>query len=84
MADSVADDLEDHLTLLLCLLICRTRMQKRKRLRRIWICPIFAQRGEYHNLFQELRLGDPDSHFYYLRMSKERFDYILLKVSLCF
>ena len=34
--------------------------------------------GEYHNL---VRLVDPESHFSYLRMSKERFDSLLARVS---
>ena len=49
----------------------------------MWIHSIFAhrrQQGEYHNLLQEMRLSDPDSHFRYLRMSKERFDCLLAEV----
>ena len=45
---------------------------------------IFARRreqGEYHNLVQELRQCDPESHFRYLRMSKETFDSLLAMVS---
>ena len=38
------------------------------------------QQGEYHNLLQEMRVCDPESHFKYLRMSKERFDSLLSKV----
>ena len=40
-----------------------------------------VQQGEYHNLLQEMRLSDPESHFRYLRMSKERFDCLLGKIS---
>ena len=46
--------------------------------------PIFQlrrQQGEFHNLVQEMRMVDPDSHFRYLRMSKERFDGLLSEVS---
>ena len=54
----------------------------RKRMRGMWVCPIFSYRrlqGEYHNLLQEMRLTDPDSHFSYLHtcMSKERFNLLL-------
>ena len=46
--------------------------------------PIFQlrrQQGEYHNLVQEMRLADPECHFRYFRMSKERFDALLSEVS---
>ena len=51
----------------------------------MWIRSIFAQRrrqGDYHNLVQELRLLDPEYHFKYLRMSRERFDCLLAEVSI--
>ena len=71
------DDVEE--LLLLCLL-------KRKLKRRsVWVRPIFSRRrqqGEYHNLLQEMRLSDPDSHFRYLRLSRERFDCLLSLVCL--
>ena len=47
-------------------------------------CKIFERhpkQGEYHQLLQEMRLSDPESHFKYLRMSKERFDSLLGEVS---
>ena len=34
--------------------------------RKMWVHPIFTKRrlqGEYHNLLQEIRLSDPESHF---------------------
>ena len=46
----------------------------------MWVRQIFTlrkQQGEYHNLLQEMRLGDSDSHFRYMRMSRERFDCLL-------
>ena len=49
----------------------------------MWVRPIFtlrAQQGEFGNLLQEMRLSDPESHFRYLRMSKERFDNLLRDV----
>ena len=48
---------------------------------------VFQQRprqGEYHQLLQEMRLSDPDSHFKYLRMTKGRFDSLLAEVPLKF
>ena len=54
-----------------------------KKKRSIWVRPIFIRRrqqGDYHNLLQEMRLSDPESHFRYLRMSKETFDCLLAKV----
>ena len=51
-----------------------------RRTRQLLVRAIFSQRrqqGEFHNLLQEMRLSDPDSHFRYLRMSKERFDSLL-------
>ena len=76
MEDSSIYELE------LVLLLALVRRQK-KRNRRMWVRPIFRlrkQQGEYHNLLQEMRLSDPDSHFKYLRMSKERFDSLLAEV----
>ena len=69
----------------LLLLAWKRRMMKRRRRRRrtLWVRPIFRRRrhqGEYHNLLQEMRLSDPDSHFRYLRMSKERFACLLSMV----
>ena len=72
------DDVEE--LLLLCL-----RKRKLKRRRSVWVRPIFSRRrqqGEYHNLLQEMRLSDPDSHFRNLRMSRERFDCLLSLVCL--
>ena len=78
MEDSSTYELE------LVLLLAFVRRQK-KRKRRMWVRPIFRlrkQQGEYHNLLQEMRLSDPDSHFKYLRMSKERFDSLLAEGTL--
>ena len=61
--------------------------RRRRRLctsnRRFWVRQIFTKRreqGEFHNLIQEMRLVDPESHFRYLRMSKYTFDDLLRKV----
>ena len=58
-------------------------LRRRNRRRKMWVRPIFARRrqqGEYHNLLQELRLSDPESHFTYMRMTKETFNLLLGKV----
>ena len=55
-----------------------------RRRRSVWVCPIFVrrrQRGEYHQLLQEMHLADPESHFHYLRKSKERFEHLLAMTS---
>ena len=77
---------EEEETLLISLLLLRRRKRKicRRRRRRMRARPIFQlrhQQGEFHNLLQEMWLADTDSHFKYLRMSKERFDRLLSKVS---
>ena len=49
----------------------------------MWVHAIFSQRqqqGEYYNLLQGMCMADPQSHFRYLRMSKERFDCLLAEV----
>ena len=59
-------------------------LRRRRRRRSVWVRPIFVRRrqqGEYHQLLQEMRLADPESHFRYMRMSKERFDRLLAMVS---
>ena len=69
---------------LLSALHLRQKRKKRKTAkRRMWVRYIFTRRqqqGEYHNLLQEMRVSDPESHFRYLRMSKERFDCLLAEV----
>ena len=65
---------------LLLLLLVR---KKRRKPKQMWIRPIYKKRkeqGDYHNLLQELRLNDTESHFRYLKMSKERFDLLLSMV----
>ena len=59
-----------------CALLWRRRKKKRRvrggAQRRVWLRPIFRKRrqqGEFHNLLQDMRLCDPDSHFSYIRMS---------------
>ena len=72
---------DDRRVLLLALL--QWRRKRRRRERKMWVRPIFTQRrqqGEYSNLLQDMRLSDPQSHFRYLRMSKERFDILLFQV----
>ena len=74
---------EELLEEIVLLALKRRRRNARRKKRKYWVRPIFQRRqqqGEYHNLLQELRLADPDFHFNYLRMSKERFDFLLEKV----
>ena len=46
-----------------------------KRKRRMWVCKFFFSgrraQGEYHNLLQEMRFSDQESHVRYLRMSRQ-------------
>ena len=74
------DDKEMEMILLLGLYWL---LKRRKNHRSTWVCPIFVQRcqfGEYNNLLQEMRVSDPESHFRYIRMSKETFDSLLAQV----
>ena len=69
----------DKRLLLLCLL-WRYRRNKRKRQRSVWVREIFQKRrhhGDFHQLLQEMRLCDSESHFRYLRMTKATFDLLL-------
>ena len=81
----MANSSEEDLTTVLILGILHRRRQRR-RIRTVWVRPLFTRRhqGEYHNLLQELRLSDPNCHFKYLRMSRERFDCLLAEVSYCY
>ena len=76
-------DSDDELELLLIASLYLVHKRKRRRRKSVWVRPIFRKRrqhGEYHQLLQEMRLSDPESHFRYLRMSVERFDMLLAKV----
>ena len=64
---------EDYDRRVLLLALLHRRRKRRRRERKMWIRPIFTQQ-------QEMRLSDPQSHFRYLRMSKERFDILLSQV----
>ena len=79
MDDSSGVDSDSDLFELVVLLALKRRRKKRKRRRRCWVRG--DVKGDYHNLIQEMRLSDPQSHFQYVRMSKERFDSLLAKVS---
>lgn len=83
MADSSEEE-ELATALIIGLLLLRRRRRRRKNTqRKYWVRPILQmrqQREEYHNLLQEMRLCDKESHFSYLRMSKETFDSQLQKV----
>jgi hypothetical protein len=56
----------DEDELLLLLLLLRRRQMATERRRRVWVREIFQRRqqqGDYHQLLQEIRLSDPESHF---------------------
>ena len=76
--------MEDILVLLLLVLLWwRHRRNKTTRRRRFLVRPIFCWRvrhREYHNLLQEVRLCDAESHFRYLQMSRRTFYRLLAKV----
>ena len=74
-------DVQLRLVLVMALYL---RRRRRKARRSVWVRAIFRRRreqGEYHNLLQEMRLSDTESHFRYLRMSRQRFDSLLSKVT---
>ena len=65
----------EELFLLVLLQQCRKRQHKWRR--DVRIQDTFTQRRqqrEFHNLVKEMCVSDPQSHFRYLSMSKERFD----------
>ena len=77
-SQSESDDRDEEETLLLSLLY--RRRSRRRRSRSVWVRAIFAKRqqqGEYGSLLQEMHLSNPQSHFQYVRMSKEKFDLLL-------
>lgn len=65
--------------LVLSLLYLVRRKKKRKQ-KRFWVRNIFANRknqGAFYNLLQEMRLGDSEKYYNYLRMSSETFKKLL-------
>ena len=75
-----------HGILLLLLVLSRRSRAREKRAkgRRFWLRAIFRQRhryGCYHTLVQELRLGNREWHFKFIRMSSERFEHLLRLVA---
>ena len=68
---------------ILLVALLRRRRRKKKTKRSMWMHEIICrgiQQGEYHNLLQRMRVSDRESHFKYLRISKESFDSLLSKV----
>ena len=59
------------------------RTKRRNARRSVWVQDIFRRRREqeYHNLLKEMQLSDVDSHFRYLRVSKQHFDSLLSKIT---
>ena len=77
-------DHERQIEIMLVLALYLRQRRRRRCNRSVWVRSIFRRRqqqGEYHQLLQEMRMADPESHFRYLRMSKERFDSLLAMVS---
>ena len=75
-------EIEDEMSSVIIIAIIRGR-RRRKHPKRFWVRDIFSKRrlqSEYHNLLQEMRLSDEESHFKYIRMSPERFDLLLSQV----
>ena len=69
--ESMADD---ELTSVIILGLIHRR-RRRKMSRKVWVQSIFTKRlqqSEFYNLLEEMRLTDPESHYQYLRMSKQR------------
>ena len=65
--------------LLLWYRLRKKRLEKKKR-RKYWVRPIFLRRkvhGQFHQMLTELREGDREYYFRYMRMSPERFDHLL-------
>ena len=79
-----SDSDEDLELVLLLALYHRQKRRWNMRKRSMWIRSILTRRkqqGEYYNLLQEMCTSDPESHFRYIRMSKERFDSLLAEVN---
>ena len=75
-----------HCVLIVLLLESRRLLQRENRgnQRRFWVRPIITARktyGCYHTLVQELRLGDREWYFKFIRMSPERFEHLLSLVA---
>ena len=74
-----------HCILLLLLVLSRRSRAREKQAkgRRFWVRAIFRRHrfGCYHTLVQELRLGDREWHFKFIRMSSERFEHLLRLVA---
>ena len=51
--------------------------------RRVWVSEVLRRRqqlGEFNNLVQEMRLGEPHRHIQYFRLSKQGFDLLLSRI----
>ena len=85
------EHLRHCIVILLCIVLLVLFLSRRARARekrakghRFWVREIFRQRqrfGCYHTLVQELRLGDREWHFKFIRMSPERFEHLLRLVA---
>lgn len=62
------------------LLLRKYKMKRKRKNRRWWIRPINllkTQQSHFYNLYNEMRLSDPDSFFNYTRMTATMFDKLL-------
>jgi hypothetical protein len=69
---------------IVCYFYIWLKKYNKKQKRRWWVRPINQnrrQQGDYHNLIQEMRLGDPEMFFNYTRLTVEQFDEVLACVS---
>ena len=79
-SDSSEDEFDDMMMMLILLKRRKKRLQIKKKKRKMWVREIFQGRknqGVYNNLVQEMRLGDRESYFRYMRMSPDRFEQLL-------
>ena len=76
-SQSESDDRDGEETLLLSFISEKVAEEALKE--RVGSCHLAKrqQQGECGNLLQEMHLSDPQSHFQYVRMSKEKFDHLL-------
>ena len=56
------------------------KKKQMRRIRKCWVRSIFLERdkyGQYHTLFQELKLSDREYFYRYLRMFPDRLEHLL-------
>ena len=83
-ASSLEEENDEEMMHFVFILALRRRARRRflhkKKKKRLLVRDIFKKRnehGHYHTLLQEMKLGDRESYFRYLRMSPNRFEHLL-------